>query len=64
MLIDQPTSAPSRKIWAVIIAAFVVGGAKQVLAVFAPELADAIPAGEWVPVIAGALAGYFTRERV
>jgi hypothetical protein len=63
MLIDQPTAAPSRKMWAVIIAAFVVGGAKQVLATFAPDIAEAIPASDWIDPIAMILAGYFVRDR-
>lgn len=64
MLIDQPSAAPSRKMWAVILAAFVVGGAKQVLAAFAPEVAEAIPASDWIEPLAMILAGYFVRDKV
>lgn len=50
--------------WAVILAAFVVGGAKQVLAAFAPEVAEAIPASDWIEPLAMILAGYFVRDKV
>jgi hypothetical protein len=59
----QPTAAPTRKMWAVIIAAFVVGGAKQVLGVVAPEISEAIPASDWIEPLAMILAGYFVKER-
>lgn len=63
MLIDQPTAAPTRKMWAVIVAAFIVNGALGVLRQFAPEIADAIPAQQYIDMLMAVLAGYMVRDR-
>ena len=60
---NQPTANPTRKVWAVIIAAFLVNGGVGVLRQFAPEIADAIPAQEWVTALAMIFAGYMVKER-
>ena len=65
-LINQPGPKPTRKMWAVLIAAAIVGAVRAVLAVLLPDL-DPGPAVEIVrPFIEGGLiclAGYMTRER-
>ena len=64
MLIDQPTAAPTRKMWAVILAAFLVNGALGALRQFSPEIADAIPAQGMIDALAMIAAGYFVREKM
>lgn len=64
MLVNQPSAMPNRKIWAVIIAGFVVNGAIGSLRQFFPEIAAAMPAQDWVDALAMILAGYFVRERM
>lgn len=63
MTIDQPTAAPTRKMWAVIVATFVVHGLLAILDIFVPGLAAALPASEWIAALVPILAGYATRER-
>jgi hypothetical protein len=60
----QASKMPTRKMGAVIIAAFLVegglGAAEQVL----PGIRAAIPASEWIATIAMILSGYFVKDRV
>lgn len=63
MLQDQPTKAPTRKMWAVILATFFVQGALGVADEFMPGMRDFLPAEEWIAALVPILAGYFVRER-
>ena len=65
-LVNQPTAKPTRKMWAVLVAAALVGAVRAVLAVLLPDL-DPGPVVEIVrPFVEGGLiwlAGYMARER-
>lgn len=64
MLVDQPTAAPTRKMWAVILAAFLVNGLIGTAEYFFPDLTGLLPATEWIDALAMIMAGYFVRERI
>lgn len=63
---SQPTYAPTRKVWAAIVAGMVVGALQSALSMFAPDL-DATQLLQqvdiWVQTGAMVLASYFTRDR-
>ncbi|MCB1343641.1 MAG: hypothetical protein KDK24_21745 [Pseudooceanicola sp.] len=65
-LVNQPTSRPTRKMWAVIISGAVMGGIQAALAAVLPE-ADFQPLlqqlGPLVTALVVSLAGWLTRER-
>ena len=65
--VNQPTAAPNRKIWAVIIAGIVTAAAQAILTEYAPDLpiADMIQQLDvWVQAAIMVIAGYMTREAV
>ena len=70
-LVNQPSAAPTRKLWAVILAGMAAGavqggisaacGAGVELACAVPDVSDSV--NVWATAGLMALAGYFTRER-
>ncbi len=64
-LVNQPTKRPTRKIWAVIIAAAIVGAARSVLDALFPEMKLGPQIEAIRPFIESGLiaaAGYFARD--
>ncbi|TPE42928.1 hypothetical protein [Amaricoccus solimangrovi] len=65
-LVDQPSAAPTRKLWAVILSGMVISVLRTLLTTYAPELpAEDLLAqlGPYVQLGVMAAAGYLTRER-
>ena len=63
MLVTQPTAAPTRKMWAVMIAAALTSVIKVLLATYYPLLAT--PAVyDLLQAMLVVFAGYMVRERV
>lgn len=59
----QPTAAPTRKLWAVILATFLVQGTLGVLDHFLPGLGKSIPAADYIALLVPLLAGYWVKDR-
>lgn len=59
----QPTKLPTRKMFAVILATFIVQGVVGVAEHYAPGMAESLPASEWVAALVPLFAGYMTREK-
>ena len=66
MLKSQPTLAPTRKVWAAIVAGMVVGALQSAMSIFAPDM-DATQLLQqvdiWVQTGAMVAASYLTRDR-
>lgn len=65
-LVDQPSSAPTRKLWAVMISGLIMSVARSLLTTYAPDLpADDLlfQAAPYVQAAVMVAAGYFTRNR-
>ena len=62
----QATAAPSRKMWAVIVAGVVVGAIQGGLSAAFPDAdftALVEQAGPWITAAVMSIAGYMTRDR-
>lgn len=62
-LVDQPSSAPTRKLWAVIISGLIMSVARSLLTTYAPDLPADDQAAPYVQAAVMVAAGYFTRNR-
>lgn len=63
-LTNQPTLAPTRKLWAVIITGAIMGVLTTLVNRYAPELAPNLAGVDvWVSGAVMTLAGYLTRNR-
>jgi len=62
-LVSQPTKMPTRKLFAVILATFIVQGVIGVLEHFFPGISSALPGQEWIELLIPLFAGYMVRER-
>lgn len=65
MLTNQPTAAPTRKMWAVMIAFAVTSVAKELLTIYVPAFATLATPAVYNLVQAGMVffAGYMVRDR-
>ena len=59
----QPTAMPTRKLAAVIIAAFVEQGALGVAERLAPGLSAVLPAQDYIAMLVPLFAGYLVKDR-
>ncbi|MEL7090265.1 MAG: hypothetical protein AAFN94_00885 [Pseudomonadota bacterium] len=59
----QPTAMPTRKLLAVAVATFLVQGTVGVLEMFVPGIGGALPAQEWIMLLAPLMAGYLVKDR-
>jgi len=65
-LVNQPTKAPTRKLWAVIIAGGIIGVVKTTLSIYWPDNPMEQYMGDLQFWLEGAImvaAGYMTRNR-
>lgn len=63
MLVTQPSKLPTRKMWAVIIAAIFVNATIGTVDYFVPGIRESFPIVEWIDELAMVLSGYFVKER-
>ena len=62
-LVDQPTKLPTRKLFAVILATFLVQGFVGTMEHFYPGITEVLPAQEWIELLVPLFVGYMARDR-